>query len=573
MKKNKIVGLFFLLIVLGGVFVIYHNLMPKEKIVKNENTQPGEMDWKPTIASVINKSLIVANVDAKQLKSTSNGIFMGDSLTLMLPVEAVRDVFDCAVNCYQDRILIEKGNASLLMYKGRAQYELNGEKLEADSIIMEQGENIFVSSEVLCGSLGYDYGFDYLTNQAMMKCLDAEARTIPYQYNYETVGRISEVRDQGSLGTCWAIASITALESTLRPKEKWKFSVDHMAMNHSFNVGVESGGHYTMSMAYLLAWQGPVLEADDPYGDGVTNTELSAVKHVQEVQWVESKDLEKIKKMIFKYGGVQSSFYASTLSGNMASSKYYNAEHNAYCYIGSAKSNHDIVIIGWDDNYPKENFNMDIEGDGAFICRNSWGMDFGNDGNFYISYYDSNIAVHNTVYTKIEDPDNYDNIYQTDLCGYVGQLGYLDGTGYFANAYTMEKDEMIEAVGFYATGVDTEYSIYICENFQDSTSLSKRSDPIVSGKFTNSGYYTVELEQPVLIEAGQKYAVIVRVNTPNTERPIAVEFVSDQQTATVDLTDGEGYISYQGLSWESTEQGAIDCNVCLKVYTSTSSPK
>jgi hypothetical protein len=216
---------------------------------------------------------------------------------------------------------------------------------------------------------------------------------------------------------------------------------------------------------------------------------------------------------------------------------------------------------------------MDIEGDGAFICRNSWGMDFGNDGNFYISYYDSNIAVHNTVYTKIEDPDNYDNIYQTDLCGYVGQLGYLDGTGYFANAYTMEKDEMIEAVGFYATGVDTEYSIYICENFQDSTSLSKRSDPIVSGKFTNSGYYTVELEQPVLIEAGQKYAVIVRVNTPNTERPIAVEFVSDQQTATVDLTDGEGYISYQGLSWESTEQGAIDCNVCLKVYTSTSSPK
>lgn len=29
-----------------------------------------------------------------------------------------------------------------------------------------------------------------------------------------------------------------------------------------------AGGEYTMSMAYLLAWQVPVLEEQDPYGDG-----------------------------------------------------------------------------------------------------------------------------------------------------------------------------------------------------------------------------------------------------------------------------------------------------------------
>ena len=38
MKKNKIIGLFFLLVILVGVSVIYHNLMPKEKIVKNESS-------------------------------------------------------------------------------------------------------------------------------------------------------------------------------------------------------------------------------------------------------------------------------------------------------------------------------------------------------------------------------------------------------------------------------------------------------------------------------------------------------------------------------------------------------
>ena len=82
------------------------------------------------------------------------------------------------------------------------------------------------------------------------------------------------------------------------------------------------------------------------------------------------------------------------------------------------------MIIGWDDNYPKENFNLDIEGDGAFICKNSWGDEFGEDGCFYISYYDTYIGMHNVVYTRIDGPNNYDNIYQTDLCGWVGQLGY-----------------------------------------------------------------------------------------------------------------------------------------------------
>ena len=162
--------------------------------------------------------------------------------------------------------------------------------------------------------------------------------------------------------------------------------------------------------------------------------------------------------------------------------------------------------------------------------------------------------------------DNYDNIYQTDLCGYVGQLGYGEESAYFANAYTAQEDEKIMAVGFYATGVDTEYSIYICENFTDITSLSKRSDPVMTGKVKNSGYYTVDLEKAVKLAAGQKYAVIVRVTTPNSERPVAVEYAYDEQTETVVLDDGEGYVSLKGITWENAEE-KNGCNVCLKVYT------
>ena len=37
------------------------------------------------------------------------------------------------------------------------------------------------------------------------------------------------------------------------------------------------------------------------------------------------------------------------------------------------------------------------------------------DGIFYVSYYDSNIGTHNVVYTRVDDNDNYDNIYHNQL--------------------------------------------------------------------------------------------------------------------------------------------------------------
>lgn len=565
--RQKVYLYIFIFIVILGCISIYFGFLPKEYVKKNKSEKVNLNEWNKTIANSINQTNIIANIDTKQIKSSTNGIFMSDSMTLMIPVEQVRDAFDCAVNVYEgNSILIEKGNNSIRMYENRDVCEVNGENKQMDTEVYTDKQETYIPTDILCDVFQYNYNFNMSLNQANYTSKNSDERIVPYKYNYETVGRIPPVRNQGNLGTCWAFASLTALESTLMPKDYLEFSVDHMSMNNAFNLRQMAGGDYTMAMAYLLGWQGPVLEKDDPYGDGITTDGLSPVKHVQEIQVIESKDYETIKKMIFKYGGVQSSFYASVLNGNTSSTRYYNAKTNAYCYKGDAKPNHDIVIIGWDDTYPKENFNMDIEGDGAFICRNSWGNDFGENGDFYISYYDTNIGVHNTVYTKVEPPDNYDYIYQTDLCGYVGQMGYSSSEAYFANAYTANTAEKLTAVGFYATGIDTEYSIYVCENFKDVNSLSKRSEPIMTGKLKNSGYYTINLNNPILLNSGQKFAVIIRINTPGTERPVAVEYANDEQTKNVTIDDGEGYISMKGITWDHTEE-TNNCNVCLKVYT------
>lgn len=393
---------------------------------------------------------------------------------------------------------------------------------------------------------------------------------LPAAYDYRKVGRAPQIGNQGSLGTCWAFASLTALESSLLPSERTTFAVDHMSMHNSFLLGQDEGGEYTMSMAYLLAWQGPVPESEDPYGDGYSPDNLKPSRHVQEIQVLGSKDYDAIKRAVYLEGGVQSSLYTS-MRDYESESVYYNRTTNSYCYIGSEKPNHDSVIVGWDDNYPRGNFNMELQGDGAFICTNSWGEDFGDQGYFYVSYYDSNIGVHNIVYTGVESVDNYDNIYQSDLCGWVGQIGYGRDEAWFANAYRAGKGEILSAAGFYATDKDTEYGIYVARHLPEAgaagmeAALNSRT-PVVQGKFSNAGFYTVPLKEKLLLDDNEKFAIIIKIITPGTVHPVAIEYDAGDGIAQVDLTDGEGYLSHDGSVWEHVEE-TQKCNVCLKAYT------
>ena len=207
---------------------------------------------------------------------------------------------------------------------------------------------------------------------------------------------------------------------------------------------------------------------------------------------------------------------------------------------------------------------MDLEGDGAFICQNSWGDDFGDNGIFYVSYYDTNIGIHNVVYTGIEDVDNYDDIYQSDLCGWVGQLGFNSGHIFGANVFSAQKTEDISAAGFYALGTDTEYRVYMVSDFADTASLAERQ-PVAEGKFGSAGYYTVAFDTPVTVKEGERFAVVVELTTPDSVHPLAIEYAADETTENVDLSDGEGYISAQGNSWENVESGQ-NCNLCIKAY-------
>lgn len=429
----------------------------------------------------------------------------------------------------------------------------NGEEINLVTMPSIHLGDMYIGLEDLCSVFGYEYSYDKTTYTVHIDYEDTPA--LPLEYDLRSLGRVSFIRNQGSTATCWACASLEALESSLLPANQYRFSVDSMIHSNSFDLDESAGGDYTMALAYLLAWQGPVETEEE---------DQTALVHLQEAHFYDSESLDDIKRAVYQYGGVSTSIYASVSTANLSGSSSYNRKTNSYCYTGNAKPNHDVVIIGWDDDYPADNFSTEVTGDGAFICQNSWGSGFGDDGVFYISYYDSNIGNQAVSYVKIEGNNNYSYIYQSDLCGWVGQIGYSKEWAYGANTFVADSAQQIEAAGFYALDEDTSFQLYFVSDYENTSSLSSK-ELVAAGTLDQAGYYTIKFNSAKTVEEGESFAIVLYINTPDTLRPLAVEYASNKMSEAVDITDGKGFISNNGLDWQNVEDVA-QANLCIKAY-------
>lgn len=565
---KKLIGAIFVLVF--AIMIIFSLTGHSEVQVKRTTARNFSSEFLSDLAEMDNQKGVSVVVGQETLSFAEEKPYVSAKGCLMFPVDQLTDAFNCSTQVYENgNILIEKGSNSISLYTNSAAANINGQLVELKDKVQIVSDKLYVPIGDIAQYINYDFVMNYKTASASMTRIAAEVE-LPKHYDMRELERVTPVRDQGLYGTCWAFASLAALETTLTPQENLVFSPDHMSLCNSFSLGQNEGGEYTMAIAYMASWQGPVYESDDPYGDGKTNPDLKARKHLEEAQILAPKDYVAIKEAIYKYGAVETSIYTQMKTANSWSG-YYNRERATYYYNQEATCNHDIIIVGWDDDFPKEYFTITPENDGAFICKNSWGTEFGEDGYFYVSYEDANIGTTNVVYTKLGDANNFDNIYQSDLLGWRGQLGYEKDQAYFANVYRAGEDEELAAVSFYATDVDTTYQVYVVPEFEDEDSLNDRK-LVAEGSFEQAGYYTVRLDEAVKLKDNQKFAVVVHIQTPGAIYPVAIEYDADSRTREFDITDGEGYISLYGNKWMSAEKNK-DCNLCLKAFTNDRSKK
>ena len=399
---------------------------------------------------------------------------------------------------------------------------------------------------------------------------------LPKTFSWADYGKKPTVRDQGSLGTCWALTAAEAVESALLPQTHLVLSADHISLQNGFDIEQDEGGDYSMIMSYMADFKGPVTEEEDPYGDGRSPQGLKAAVHVGEMRLLEGMSADRIRHMIYRFGAVQTSLSMDRTRTDRSRSFYYNEETCSYYDPVTEPLNHDVLVLGWDDTYSKNNFRKQPAHDGAWICQNSWGAGFGRNGIFYVSYEDANVFRKGGIaYTDVRaagDAGDAARVLETDSLGWQARQGYGNDRAWFAGVFETESPQVLEAAGLYAVGPATAWRMVLVENFSGTDSLSaaasgKSGIPLGCGWIENPGFYTLRLRQPLSLPAGKRFAVVVFVDTPGTGRPVAVETRKDRYTDTVSLDGRESYISKDGTSWERT-QTAYRTNVCLKLYTS-----
>ena len=387
--------------------------------------------------------------------------------------------------------------------------------------------------------------------------------TLPDSYNSDAV---TAVRDQSPFGTCWVFAALASLESTQKKSgatPDFEFSVRHLAWfayNDYNNMPsftpsgydiYNLGGNQSKLAAVLTRGTGPVSEELSPYEYDEENfmapadpalpraLDVTAVYRFYIPPLRDGVDpledrrpiYDIIKHLIMTEGAVTVDFCAA--SGGLTPdghSDYFYAPNAAYYYPNPTNPNHDVVIVGWDDNYPRTKFSPGNQppGDGAWVIKNSWGEGWGKDGFFYLSYYDANIGSELALY-KGHPAYSYKTMYLHDPLGDV--IAFLDMVGagiddgddieefgavWGANVFTAVEDGRIEAVAFNTRYPNTEFEIRVYSNLANRENPSSGAlKAVQTGEGIHAGYHTIPLDTPVLVRSGDIFSVAIKKLSPD----------------------------------------------------------
>ena len=433
-----------------------------------------------------------------------------------------------------------------------------------------------------------------------------------------------KVKDQKNTMECWAFSTTSIIESNIQKNTNQKSPelsprhIDYASTKtfldgtntNTYDRELKSGGNSMIAMGYCTSGKGPVLESDMPFKDEEEKVTLSEIQNKNVITKIDEylifptvlKEYESNGNVLYTNGEISSNkvYYneddikairekikdhiiqngaitAYTYAGQVDAIKYFNidkvrngeAEYSYYCNDTNAIPDHAVTIVGWDDNYSRENFASDYmpKNNGAYIVLNSYGEDKYNQGYYYISYEDFLIEYSLCGIVKTSDVE-YDNIYQHDYLGYSYMYNSTMSDLFIANVFDKKASNLKENITeiSFVTNKTTNIKLYINSKDDDIA----KSELVEDLGAVSAGYHTYKLKTPIEI-TGNKFAIGLKYSSDGVTIPMELNYKSNGKGSnywnTAKSNFGESFLSLDGNNWYDINLLFKDTNFCIKAFT------
>ena len=223
---------------------------------------------------------------------------------------------------------------------------------------------------------------------------NVEMNALPVSYDARNNAGLPPVRNQGIYETCWAFAALGAMETDYMTQNSSEgpVSLDLSELHLAWFAYKDPSSDYfiTNSLADVLNKKGnpdvaisllnrtaiaPVNEEDMPYSSAgetlgqsngmilsflngrttesfmksrITLLDVNELSDIKKDYVNDTENINYIKQQILEHGAVYFS-YVNAIQG-------YSADYSTYYSTNANEGHHAALLVGWDDNYPAENF-------------------------------------------------------------------------------------------------------------------------------------------------------------------------------------------------------------------------